>query len=161
MLVKLLTPAAHPAAEADLRRLAAEQVQILRASAGRGDPGQVALAEDAIRADPWAAFTFDGDGFATLSAGEHTWQAGRFELPSIAVEECALRVRASFCNAGIHATATAASRIRIRRAAIASTRASNGAVMVKCGAHLMPSSLADAPGKSSESQVSAAKVKCR
>src|SRR4051812_35909819 len=84
MLDKLLTLAADPAAEDDLRRLAAEQVHSLRANAGRGDRSQVGRAEEVVRADPRAAFTFDDGGFATLTAGEDIWLAGRFELPSIA-----------------------------------------------------------------------------
>jgi hypothetical protein len=42
-------------------------------------------------------------------------------LPSMAVEECALRMRVSFCNAGIHGTSIAAARMRSRNAATCST----------------------------------------
>ena len=51
----------------------------------------------------------------------------------MAVEEWVLRVRVSFCKAGIHGTSTVAARMRSRTAAICSTRASNAVVMVNCG----------------------------
>ncbi len=48
----------------------------------------------------------------------------------MAVEQWVLRVRVSFCSAGIQGTCTVAARMRSRRAAICSTRASNAGVMV-------------------------------
>ena len=84
MIDRFLTLAAEPAAESDLRHAVAEAVQSLQASAGRGDPGQVDRAEAAVQADPQRAFTFDAAGFATLTADGQTWQAGRFETPSLA-----------------------------------------------------------------------------
>src|SRR5581483_703047 len=83
MLDNLLTLAANPAADADLRRLVEEHIQSLRASAGRGDGRQVGRAEAAVRADPNGAFTFDATGRATLTTTDGTWQAGHFETPSI------------------------------------------------------------------------------
>jgi hypothetical protein len=53
-------------------------------SAGQGNVGLVEMAERAVSADPFRAFSLDADGFATLSVGEHSWHAGRFETPSIA-----------------------------------------------------------------------------
>jgi hypothetical protein len=50
-----------------------------------------------------------------------------------AVEEWVLRVRVSFCKAGIQRTCTVAARICSRNAAIFSTRASNLFVTVNCG----------------------------
>ena len=60
----------------------------------------------------------------------HVVEAGRLA----GEEECAFRARVSFCRAGIHATCTAAPRIRSRSAAITSTRASSPGVMVNWGA---------------------------
>jgi len=54
-------------------------------------------------------------------------------LASTAADECALRKRVSFCNAGIHGTCTVAARIFSRNAAISSLRVSNRSVMVKIG----------------------------
>lgn len=100
MIDRFLTLAAEPARESEIRHAVAEAVQSLHASAGRGDPGQVARAEAAVQADPQGAFTFDAAGFATLTADGQTWQAGRFETPSLAE----LRQRAA---ASKSATATA------------------------------------------------------
>ena len=78
-----LDMAADPAAGLDLRRAAAEYVAAVRASAGRGDRGRVGRAEAAVAADPAAAFAFDPDGRATLTAAGSVWQAGRFEVPTV------------------------------------------------------------------------------
>ena len=51
----------------------------------------MADAEEAARADPSGAFTFDVAGAATLTTAERTWHAGRFEVLSLGE----LRARAS------------------------------------------------------------------
>ena len=51
----------------------------------------------------------------------------------MAVEEWVLRVRVSFCNAGIHGTSTVAARMRSRSAAICSTRFNSTGVTMNCG----------------------------
>jgi hypothetical protein len=78
-----LTLAADPATENALREATARHVAALRASAGRGDRGIVARAEQAVAADPTGAFAFAADGHATLTAAGSTWPAGRFETPSL------------------------------------------------------------------------------
>jgi hypothetical protein len=60
-------------------------------SAGRGRADLVETAERAVQADPTSSFSFDAAGFATLRVGDESWQAGRFETPSIA--ELRQRVR--------------------------------------------------------------------
>ena len=66
-----------------LHRQVAAHVAALRASAGRGDRGQVRLAEETVKRDPERSFSFDDARAATLAAGGQTWCAGRFETPSI------------------------------------------------------------------------------
>jgi hypothetical protein len=83
MLDSLLAQAADPATDATLRKFVADHVAALRASAGKGDRGLVARAEAAVAANPAGAFNFGDDGHATMTAGEFTWPAGRFETPSI------------------------------------------------------------------------------
>src|SRR5262245_40968389 len=57
----------------------------LMGTAGQGKADLVATAELAVRAaPPGTAFSFGADGLATLEVEGHTWQAGRFETPSIA-----------------------------------------------------------------------------
>lgn len=51
---------------------------------GRGDRRLVAMAERVVSSNPGSAFTFDDNGFATLSAAGHRWHAGRFETVSLA-----------------------------------------------------------------------------
>src|SRR5262249_53404142 len=84
MIDTLLSLAADPALERHLAEASEAFVQAMRASARRGDPRLVHRAGAAVRADPRGAFAFDADGRATLSASGHTWQAGRFETPSLA-----------------------------------------------------------------------------
>jgi hypothetical protein len=84
MLQTLLTLAARPAAEHELREAVAEHVRALQACAGRGDCAQVARVEAAVQANPRGAFLFDASGHATLATAGGTWQAGHFETPSIA-----------------------------------------------------------------------------
>ena len=79
----LLTNGEKPAHLSVLRREVELHTAALRASAGRGNRGQVARAEEVVCSSPAAAFAFDSDGFATLSAAGHRWQAGRFETLSI------------------------------------------------------------------------------
>jgi len=64
---------------------------------GRLDRSIVARLEAAVAAEP-AAFRFDGDGAATLSAEGHSFAAGRFEVPSIR----ALKERARKDATGTH-----------------------------------------------------------
>src|SRR5262245_52412698 len=69
----------------------------LLATAGQGEASLVETAELAVRpARPGDAFSFDADGFATVGVEGHTWNAGRFETPSIAD----LRERAKRAGAG-------------------------------------------------------------
>lgn len=69
--------------DALLRRRIDAHVDSLRASVGRGDRRLVRAAEQAVQSQPEQAFSFDETGVATLTAGGHTWCAGRFETPSI------------------------------------------------------------------------------
>jgi len=78
-----LTHAADPANEARLRDEFAAHVATVKASAARGDRGQVSRCEQAIRSDPATAFTIDARGTATLAVDGRTWHAGRFEPLSI------------------------------------------------------------------------------
>jgi hypothetical protein len=73
------------AADADLLREIQAHVAAVRSSAGRSDPQQVVAAETAVQANALGEFAFDEAGDATLTAAGHTWHAGRFETPSIAV----------------------------------------------------------------------------
>jgi hypothetical protein len=79
----LVTRAADPAAEAELLK----EIDLLRAkvlaSRDQGEAGQVAVAENAVQANPAGAFTFDAAGFATLGVAGSTWHSGRFETPSL------------------------------------------------------------------------------
>jgi hypothetical protein len=83
MIHRFLKLAADPTTEPDLRHEAAAFVRSLRASAGQGDAEQVARVEAAVAADPVSSFAFDDSGLATLSAAGGSWQAGRFETPTI------------------------------------------------------------------------------
>lgn len=84
MIDTILTLAGDPTAEAELRHRIADFVNSLRDSAGRGDRTLVGRAEAYVKANPATAFTFDPTGLATLTVDEHTWQAGRFETPTLA-----------------------------------------------------------------------------
>lgn len=97
-LLNLVLADAAPADESHLRATVAGHVRDVLASAGKGDPRLVARAEAAVRADPAAAFAFDALGSASLQVGTHTWQAGRFETPSIG--ELRQRVASSGQGAG-------------------------------------------------------------
>jgi hypothetical protein len=69
----------------------------LLGTAGQGDAALVEMAELAVRAaTPGEAFSFDADGFATLSVEGYTWAAGNFETPTIGE----LRKRAKRTGAG-------------------------------------------------------------
>ncbi|MEZ4300321.1 MAG: hypothetical protein R3B70_35575 [Polyangiaceae bacterium] len=94
MLESLLKFAVDPGAEQHLRRQIDLHKTAVLASAGRGAVADVADAEQAARADPGGAFTFDRDGRATLTTDRRTWDAGRFELLSIGE----LRRRASMTH---------------------------------------------------------------
>jgi len=91
MIDLLLKHSGDQAAESDLLDAIGAYEATVRASSGRGDRHQVAVAETAAQADPGRAFTFDAAGAATLSAGEQRWRAGRFETATIGV----LRARAA------------------------------------------------------------------
>jgi hypothetical protein len=82
-------PAAGPELDAAMAKL--------MGTAGQGQAELVKTAELAVRAaKPGEAFSFDADGFATLGVERHTWNAGRFETPSLAE----LRERAKRAGAG-------------------------------------------------------------
>lgn len=83
MIDLILTHATDPAEEPRLLEEIAAHAEAVRASAGAGDRGQVAQAEEAVKANPAAAFTFDSSGSATLTAEGYTWYAGHFETVSI------------------------------------------------------------------------------
>jgi hypothetical protein len=80
MIDLILEYAASPSLGAEL----SAAITNLMGSAGQGNADLVEMAELAVHADPIKAFSFDADGFATLRVGEYSWQAGRFETPSIA-----------------------------------------------------------------------------
>jgi hypothetical protein len=84
MLEQLLRLAADPSDEPELRRQIRGFVQSLLASVSGGDRTLVGRAEAAVKQDPSAALAFDATGVATLHLEQITWQAGRFETPSIA-----------------------------------------------------------------------------
>jgi hypothetical protein len=83
-----------PDATADQELLSALDAHLMEVigSAGDADLRQAVVAdvEAAVQADPAGAFAFDAAGYATLTEGGQTWQAGRFEVVSLA----ALRERA-------------------------------------------------------------------
>jgi hypothetical protein len=79
----IVTHAADPANESDLRAAVAAHTASVRASAGCGNRSQVAQAESAVQRDPAAAFALDANGTATLHAGDTSWSAGRFATLSI------------------------------------------------------------------------------
>lgn len=83
MIDLILTHATGPAEEPRLLEEIAAHATAVRASAGGGNRGQVAQAEEAVKANPAAVFTFDSSGSATLTAAGYTWYAGRFETVSI------------------------------------------------------------------------------
>jgi hypothetical protein len=84
MIAELLERGLDPAAELDLKRLTAEHVRKLRASARALDRSVVSRAEDAVRRNPEEVFLFDSSGCASLSAAGSRWSAGRFTTPSLA-----------------------------------------------------------------------------
>jgi hypothetical protein len=83
MIDLILTTAADPAEHPRLRQGIATHLAAVRASAGRGNPDLVAQAEDDVRSNSAAAFSFDSAGYATLASAGHSWHAGRFETVSI------------------------------------------------------------------------------
>lgn len=84
-LIQLITThASEPSGEAELREAVAAHVRSLKAGGGRGDRQWVKRAEQAVRADPGSAFSFDDAGTATLLVHENRWSAGRFQIPPIA-----------------------------------------------------------------------------
>jgi hypothetical protein len=83
MIDLLLKHGLDPALERDLLRSIAAHVAAVRASAGRGDVGQVGAAEAVVRSNPTAAFSFAPSGAATLTVGDRAWDAGTFEVFSI------------------------------------------------------------------------------
>ncbi|MEO7331346.1 MAG: hypothetical protein ABI193_22410, partial [Minicystis sp.] len=62
----------------------------LAVKGARGDRALVERAEEAVRASPEGCFHFEADGTATLHAAGRSFQAGRFETPTLG----ALRARA-------------------------------------------------------------------
>ncbi|MCO5171448.1 MAG: hypothetical protein M9894_34540 [Planctomycetes bacterium] len=60
-----------------------DAVERLRASADRGDRSQVARAERALAGDP-SRLAFDPGGAARLTVGDRVYEAGRFEVPTLA-----------------------------------------------------------------------------
>jgi len=55
---------------ADILRNIEAHAKAVRASAGRGDVGQVGAAEAVVRSNPTAAFSFGPSGAATLTVGD-------------------------------------------------------------------------------------------
>lgn len=95
MIELLIALGADAAREPELLRGLGAREEMLLRSAGKGDPTQVSIAEAAVRAEPAAAFTFDGAGAATLDMAGRTWRAGRFETVSLGE----LRTRAAAARA--------------------------------------------------------------
>ena len=83
LLDLIITRGGGEVSEPALRRDVAAHVEALRASAGRGARRWVHAAEEHVRAAADIAFSFDGGGYATLSAAGQTWSAGRFETPTL------------------------------------------------------------------------------
>jgi hypothetical protein len=79
----LLRHGADPALEGELLRSIEQHAAMVRASARRGDLGHVSAAEAAVAADP-TAFSFAPSGAAKLTVGGRKWDAGRFEVVSLA-----------------------------------------------------------------------------
>jgi hypothetical protein len=79
----IVTQAADPANEPDLRAAVAAHTAAVRASAARGDRSQVVQAEAVAQRDPAVAFAYDAGGTATLRLEGVSWSAGRFATPSI------------------------------------------------------------------------------
>jgi len=110
MLDAFLRLAKDPRAEKELLREVAAHVAEVRASAGRGDRRLVEIAEAAVKTNP-SALSFDAAGAATLTAGHHTWSAGRFEAVSIG--ELRARAKATATTNRTGGGAGAAARARL------------------------------------------------
>ncbi len=84
MLDLILKHALNPNEESFLRQEIMAHSKALRASEGSSDGRQlVKETEQQVQNNPTTAFNFDSHGFATLTVGNHTWKAGRFETVSI------------------------------------------------------------------------------
>src|SRR5688572_25753130 len=83
MLDLMLRYGPDPAALPHIQRELEAHLAIVKASAHRGEPDQVASAEAIVRKDPPMCFSCDDHGVATLKAAGRTWCAGRFETPSV------------------------------------------------------------------------------
>jgi hypothetical protein len=83
MIDLLLGHGQDPACTPDLLRAIEAYSAVIQRSAGGGDVHQVAAAEEAVRADPPAAFSFARSGAATLNAAGQAWRAGAFEVVSV------------------------------------------------------------------------------
>ena len=59
----------------------AKSLAEVRASKGRGDRGEVAAAEAAVKAEPRRCIRFGDAGSATVAAAGRGYQGGRFETP--------------------------------------------------------------------------------
>lgn len=84
-----------PRDHASLARALGAELAAASARGPRGDRGLVARTERAVSADPRACFAFGADGAATLTAAGRSFQAGRFETPTLG----ALRRRAAEARA--------------------------------------------------------------
>lgn len=77
---------AHAKKQVDEPLLCSEisaHIAALKASAGQGNREVVHLTEHAVKRNPSAAFSFDSNGYATLSANGQSWAAGCFATASI------------------------------------------------------------------------------
>jgi hypothetical protein len=82
-MIDLILTHSEPASEGHLRQEIAAHTAAVLASARGGDRTLVQQAEEVVRQNPAAAFSFDSNHSATLTVSGHSWQAGHFELVSI------------------------------------------------------------------------------
>lgn len=81
----VLSHAKEQSDEQHLRSQISAHIAALKASAGQGKRGIVYQTEQEVKRNPCKAFSFDKDGYATLSANGQTWEAGCFSTASIAM----------------------------------------------------------------------------
>ena len=82
-IIDLILTHMEPASEDHLREEVVAHTAAVRASARGGNRSLVQQAEEVVRQNPAAAFTFDSNQLATLKVNGHRWQAGHFEAVSI------------------------------------------------------------------------------
>lgn len=83
-ILELISTRLKTDSRAELRREISVFLAALQQSAGKGNRRLVQEAEKSVRLDPDGSFTFDSTNLARLNVNGFSWQAGRFEVRSIA-----------------------------------------------------------------------------